>query len=227
MLIFKNHRGQLHKTNTALLVLTSLYVIGAAVALSSPYLMSSTYILARLAAFAATPLGMSVLAFVTVALISLAIYSFMKNNEISELKAPRIVAGSSQRYLMLQVTNKDLEFIEKNYKNENGEYTIDFTNSKGEVFKAESYGQIRYIGNPDPILLGNTKLLDIHQLYKKKGDSTFEQINCGQELKTLGLNVEENNVQELTIEFVPSSTVKSSKVEQQQQEEGKPLKILV
>ncbi|WP_254229671.1 hypothetical protein [Wolbachia pipientis] len=197
MLIFKNHRGQLHKTNTALLVLTSLYVIGAAVALSSPYLMSSTYILARLAAFAATPLGMSVLAFVTVALISLAIYSFMKNNEISELKAPRIVAGSSQRYLMLQVTNKDLEFIEKNYKNENGEYTIDFTNSKGEVFKAESYGQIRYIGNLDPILLGNTKLLDIHQLYKKKGDSTFEQINCGQELKTLGLNVEENNVQEL------------------------------
>ncbi|WP_353279899.1 hypothetical protein [Wolbachia endosymbiont (group B) of Udea ferrugalis] len=111
MLIFKNHRGQLHKTNTALLVLTSLYVIGAAVALSSPYLMSSTYILVPLAAFAATPLGMSVLAFVTVALISLAIYSFMKNNEISELKAPRIVAGSSQRYLMLQVTNKDLEFI--------------------------------------------------------------------------------------------------------------------
>ncbi|CAH2235658.1 hypothetical protein C1A_1016 [Wolbachia endosymbiont of Culex quinquefasciatus JHB] len=222
MLIFKNHRGQLHKTNTALLVLTSLYVIGAAVALSSPYLMSSTYILVPLAAFAATPLGMSVLAFVTVALISLAIYSFMKNNEISELKAPRIVAGSSQRYLMLQVTNKDLEFIEKNYKNENGEYTIDFTNSKGEVFKAESYGQIRYIGNPDPILLGNTKLLDIHQLYKKKGDSTFEQINCGQELKTLGLNVEENNVQELTIEFVPSSIVKSPKVEHE-----KPERLLI
>lgn len=184
--------------------------------------MSSTYILAPLAAFAATPLGMSVLAFVTVALISLAIYSFMKNNEISELKAPRIVAGSSQRYLMLQVTNKDLEFIEKNYKNENGEYTIDFTNSKGEVFKAESYGQIRYIGNPDPILLGNTKLLDIHQLYKKKGDSTFEQINCGQELKTLGLNVEENNVQELTIEFVPSSIVKSPKVEHE-----KPERLLI
>lgn len=222
MLIFKNHRGQLHKTNTALLVLTSLYVIGAAVALSSPYLMSSTHILVPLAAFAATPLGMSVLAFVTVALISLAIYSFMKNNEISELKAPRIVAGSSQRYLMLQVTNKDLEFIEKNYKNENGEYTIDFTNSKGEVFKAESYGQIRYIGNPDPILLGNTKLLDIHQLYKKKGDSTFEQINCGQELKTLGLNVEENNVQELTIEFVPSSIVKSPKVEHE-----KPERLLI
>lgn len=222
MLTFKNHCGQLHKTNTALVALTALYVIGAAVALSSPYWVSSTCTLAPLAAFAATPLGMSVLAFVTVALISLAIYSFMKNNEISELKAPRIVAGSSQRYLMLQVTNKDLEFIEKNYKNENGEYTIDFTNSKGEVFKAESYGQIRYIGNPDPILLGNTKLLDIHQLYKKKGDSTFEQINCGQELKTLGLNVEENNVQELTIEFVPSSIVKSPKVEHE-----KPERLLI
>ncbi|WP_264336687.1 MULTISPECIES: hypothetical protein [unclassified Wolbachia] len=218
MLIFKNHRGQLHKTNTALLVLTSLYVIGAAVALSSPYLMSSTYILAPLAAFAATPLGMSVLAFVTVALISLAIYSFMKNNEISELKAPRIVAGSFQRYLMLQVTNKDLEFIEKNYKNENGEYTIDFTNSKGEVFKAESYGQIRYIGNPDPILLGNTKLLDLYQLYKKNSDGIFEEINCGQELETLGLGVEENDAKEVTIKFVPSSIINSPKVEHEKSE---------
>ncbi|WP_353279897.1 hypothetical protein [Wolbachia endosymbiont (group B) of Udea ferrugalis] len=71
-------------------------------------------------------------------------------------------------------------------------------------------------------MLGNTKLLDIHQLYKKKGDSTFEQINCGQELKTLGLNVEENNVQELTIEFVPSSIVKSPKVEHE-----KPERLLI
>lgn len=37
MLTFKNHRGQFHKTNTALVALTSLYVIGAAVALSAPY----------------------------------------------------------------------------------------------------------------------------------------------------------------------------------------------
>lgn len=218
MLIFKNHRGQLHKTNTALLVLTSLYVIGAAVALSSPYLMSSTYILARLAAFAATPLGMSVLAFVTVALISLAIYSFMKNNEISELKAPRIVAGSSQRYLMLQVTNKDLEFIEKNYKNENGEYTIDFTNSKGEIFKAKSYGQIRYVNNPEPILLGNTKLLDLHQLSKKNGGGIFEEINCGQELEMLGLGTKEDDAKEVIIRFVPSSIVKSPEVEREEPE---------
>ncbi len=40
MLTFKNHRGQFHKTNTALVALTSLYVIGAAVALSAPYWVS-------------------------------------------------------------------------------------------------------------------------------------------------------------------------------------------
>lgn len=210
MLIFKNYRGQLHKTNTALAVLTSLCVIGAAIALSAPYWVSSTSIL--------EPLETSVLATVTVALIGSATYSIMKNNEISELKAPRIVAGSCQRYLMLQVTDKDLEFIEENYKNENGEYVIDFTNLKGEVFKAESYGQIRYIGNPDPILLGNTKLLDLHQLYKKNGDGIFEEINCGQELETLGLGVEENDAKEVTIEFVPSSIVKSPKVEHEKPE---------
>ncbi len=119
---------------------------------------------------------------------------------------------------MLQVTDKDLEFIEENYKNENGEYTIDFTNSKGEVFKAASYGQIKYKDNPDPILLGNTKLLDLHQLYKKKGDSIFEQINCGQELETLGLGVEENDAKERIIRFVPSSIVKSPKVEHEKPE---------
>lgn len=120
---------------------------------------------------------------------------------------------------MLQVTDKDLEFIEENYKNENGEYVIDFNNLKGEVFQAESYGQIRYIGNPDPILLGNTKLLDLHQLYKKNGDGIFEEINCGQELETLGLGVEENDAKEVTIEFVPSSIVKSPKVEMKSQKD--------
>uniref|UniRef100_A0A3B0JFZ3 Uncharacterized protein n=1 Tax=Wolbachia endosymbiont of Aleurodicus floccissimus TaxID=2152762 RepID=A0A3B0JFZ3_9RICK len=210
MLIFKNHRGQLHKTNIALLVLTSLCIIGAATALSAPYWVSSTSILESLET--------SVLATVTVALIGSATYSIMKNNEISELKAPRIVAGSCQRYLMLQVTDKDLEFIEENYKNENGEYTIDFTNSKGEVFKADSYGQIRYIDNPDLILLGNTKLLDLHQLYKKNGDGIFEEINYGQELEILGLGVEENDAKEVTIEFVPSSIVKSPKIEHEEPE---------
>jgi len=165
---------------------------------------------------------MNLLATVTVALIASVTYSIMKNNEISELKAPRIVTGSYQRYLILQVINEDLEFIEENYKNENGGYTIDFTNSKGKIFKADSYGQIRYIDNPEPILLGNTKLLDLHQLYKKKGDSIFEQINCEQELETLGLGVEENDAKEIIIEFVPSSIVKSPKVEHE-----KPERLLI
>lgn len=69
MLTFKNHRGQFHKTNTALVALTTLYVIGAAVALSSPYWVSSTCTLAPLAAFAATPLGIGVLATVAIALV--------------------------------------------------------------------------------------------------------------------------------------------------------------
>ncbi len=68
MLTFKNHRGQFHKTNAALATFTALYVIGAAVALSAPYWVSSTSMLAPLAAFAATPLRMGVLAFVAAAL---------------------------------------------------------------------------------------------------------------------------------------------------------------
>lgn len=207
-------KSYLQKTNIVLIVLTSLCVISAATALSVPCWTSSASMIG--------PIGMNLLATVTVALIASVTYSIMKNNEISELKAPRIVTGSYQRYLILQVINEDLEFIEENYKNENGGYTIDFTNSKGKIFKADSYGQIRYIDNPEPILLGNTKLLDLHQLYKKKGDSIFEQINCEQELETLGLGVEENDAKEIIIEFVPSSIVKSPKVEHE-----KPERLLI
>ncbi|WP_419214790.1 hypothetical protein [Wolbachia endosymbiont of Rhagoletis cingulata] len=207
MLTSKNHP---QTTNIVLIVLTSLCVIGAATTLSAPCWMYSTSMIG--------PIGTNLLATVTIALIVSVTYSIMKNNEISELKAPRIVTGSYQKYLILQVTNEDLEFIENNYKNENGEYTIDFTNSKDEVFKAASYGQIRYIGNPDPILLGNTKLLDLHQLYKKNSDGIFEEINCGQELETLGLGVEENDAKEVTIKFVPSSIINSPKVEHEKSE---------
>lgn len=207
MLTSKNHP---QKTNIVLIVLTSLCVIGAATTLSAPCWMSSASMIG--------PIGTNLLATVTIALIVSVTYSIMKNNEISELKAPRIVTGSYQKYLILQVTNEDLEFIEKNYKNENGKYTIDFTNSKGEVFKAESYGQIKYKDNPDPILLGNTKLLDLHQLYKKNDDGIFEEINCGQELETLGLGVEENDAKEVTIKFVPSSIINSPKVEHEKSE---------
>ncbi|WP_264328615.1 hypothetical protein [Wolbachia endosymbiont (group A) of Andrena hattorfiana] len=138
MLTFKNHRGQFHKTNTALVALTSLYVIGAAVALSAPYWVSSTSMLAPLAAFAATPLGMSVLAFVAVALICLAVYAISKSNEISELKAWKIVSVSDTQSV-LQITKGELKYIEENNKNKDkdgnlidDEYRIDFVNQKGK-----------------------------------------------------------------------------------------------
>ncbi|WP_264377750.1 hypothetical protein [Wolbachia endosymbiont (group B) of Philonthus cognatus] len=44
MSILKTHR---HKTNIAIVAFTSLYVIGTAVALSTPYWVSSTSILAQ------------------------------------------------------------------------------------------------------------------------------------------------------------------------------------
>ncbi|WP_265014603.1 hypothetical protein [Wolbachia endosymbiont (group B) of Camptogramma bilineatum] len=211
MSIFKTH---CHKTNIAIVALTSLYVIGTAVALSTPYWVSSTSILAPIAVFAATPLGISVLAFAAVALASLAIYSIIKNNEISELKAPRIVIGSSQRYPMLQVTDKDYRFIEENYKNKNGEYIIDFTNLKGEVFQAESNGQIKYNNNSDPILLGNTKLLAVCKLYKKNSHGSIQDINRGENLEMSVLGAEENDAKELIIRFAPSSIVKAPETEQ-------------
>ncbi|MDG7053341.1 MAG: hypothetical protein LKM45_05720 [Wolbachia endosymbiont of Alcedoecus sp.] len=93
MPIFKNHLGQFHKMNTALVALTSLYAIGAVVALSSPYWASSYPALAPLVAFAATPLGIGILATVSVALIGLAVYAISKNNEVSEEKALKVTQG--------------------------------------------------------------------------------------------------------------------------------------
>ncbi|WP_179949512.1 hypothetical protein [Wolbachia endosymbiont of Leptopilina clavipes] len=102
MSIFKNHR---HKTNIALVALTSLYVIGTAVALSTPYWVSSTSILAPIAVFAATPLGISVLAFAAVALASLAIYSMTKTPVVSIIKK----TGDP----FVKVKDKDFEYIKK------------------------------------------------------------------------------------------------------------------
>ncbi|WP_246226436.1 hypothetical protein [Wolbachia endosymbiont of Madathamugadia hiepei] len=104
MLIFKNYRGQFHKMNTALAALTSLYVIGAAVALSSPY--------------ATTPLGIGVLTTVAITLIGLAWYTISKNNEISEEKAPKLVSRNGQ--VMLLVTRDMFEEMKKN-KNKEGQ----------------------------------------------------------------------------------------------------------
>lgn len=110
MLTFKKYRKT---TDTAVILLASLYVIGTAVALSTPYWVSSTSLLAPIAVFAATPLGISVLAFAAVALASLAIYFIIKNNEISEPKIPSIVIKSCEGDLFVKVTDEALEFLKK------------------------------------------------------------------------------------------------------------------
>ncbi|WP_375316533.1 hypothetical protein [Wolbachia endosymbiont (group A) of Colletes cunicularius] len=73
-----------------------------------------------------------------VALVSLAIYSISKNNEISELKAWKIVSFRDTQSA-LQITKGELKYIEENNKNKDkdgkdidGEYRVYFTNQKGE-----------------------------------------------------------------------------------------------
>lgn len=188
MLTFKNHHGQFHKTNTALVALTSLYVIGAAVALSSPYWVSST---SMLAAFAATPLGIGVLAFVAIVLTSLAIYAISKNNKISEVKAPKIVKDNDKAELL--VTKEVYEDIKANNQNKN---------EKGEVIKDEyriyfslegkDYYVTGEIGD-GKAAFGDTVFLGINSLAKKNDKGEYVSISDNEkQLEELGLNKGEN-----------------------------------
>ncbi|NSM56486.1 hypothetical protein HET73_02770 [Wolbachia endosymbiont of Atemnus politus] len=185
---FKNHRGQLHVMNTALVALTSLYVIGAAVALSAPYWVSATSALAPLAAFAATPLGIGILATVSVALIGLAVYSIIKNNKISEEKAPKVVADD-QNQPVLMLTQDVFEQMKENNKHENkdgkvieGKYCIYFTNSEGKECRV-------IVDNNIAKELGNTLLSKIDSLEVKKDDGEYVSINDkSKQLEELGLN---------------------------------------
>lgn len=191
MLTFKNYCGQFHKTNTALVALTSLYVIGAAVALSSPYWVSSTCMLAPLAAFAATPLGIGVLAFVAIALTSLAISAIIKNNEISELKAPRIVIDDDE--VKLLVTKEVYEKMKKNNQNKNdkgevveGEYRINFSLDGKDYYVTGKIGD----GKAE---FGDTVFLDINSLAVKNNKGEYVPISyTNKHLEELGLNKEEN-----------------------------------
>lgn len=212
MSILKTHR---HKTNIAIVALTSLYVIGTAVALSTPYWVSSTSLLAPIAVFAATPLGISVLAFAAVALASLAIYFIIKNNEISEPKTLGIVIEKGD--LFVKVTDEDLEFLKENNQNKNedgsvipDEYLIYFS------LGSESY----YITAKDESgISDNNSCLKINSLAVKNDEGEFKLIDgSDQQLKTLSLGSEENDAKELTIKLNPSSIVKSPEAEQQKNE---------
>ncbi|WP_264375629.1 hypothetical protein [Wolbachia endosymbiont (group B) of Sphaerophoria taeniata] len=172
-----------------------------------------------IAVFAATPLGISVLAFAAVALVSLAIYSIIKNNKISESKTPNIVIISKERGLFAQLKDEDFEYIKKHNKNkhQNGdiitdEYLIYFS------LESKSY----YITATSKEMDKNDGLLKINSLGRKNDKDDYDLIHEDkQELKTLGLYSKENDTK-LIITLVPSSIVKSSKAEQQ--EGGKSLK---
>ncbi|MDR2609317.1 MAG: hypothetical protein LBC06_01830 [Rickettsiales bacterium] len=210
MPIFKNHRGQFHKMNTALVALTSLYVIGAAVALSSPYWASSYPVLAPLAAFAATPLGIGILATVAVALIGLAVYAISKNNEISELKAPKIVINNEGQ-LLLMLTRDVLKEIKENnqHKDEKGkeiegQYCIYFTNSEGKECRVIISNKM------SPLSMGNSLYLPIHSLEVKNKEGKYEDMQ--QQVATLGLN--QNGAKEFNT-YLGSVVVKQAASQEQ------------
>ncbi|MGL9717738.1 MAG: hypothetical protein ACR5K9_03450 [Wolbachia sp.] len=182
MPIFKNHRGQFHGMNTALVALTSLYVIGAAVALSSPYWASSCPMLAPLATFAATPLGIGVLITVSAVLIGLAVYAIRKNNKVSGEKAPKVTENG------LLVRRDVYEEMKENNKNKDkdgnvikGEYYIDFSLDK------KDYRVI--IGDASTQELGNTLLFKIDSLEVKGNDGKYVSAS-NKPPEELGLNKE-------------------------------------
>ncbi|WP_246165642.1 MULTISPECIES: hypothetical protein [unclassified Wolbachia] len=181
MLTFKNHCGQLHKANTVFVAFTAIYVIGGLAILSTPLWRPST---CKLAAFAATPLGMGVLAFVAAALTYLAIYAISKNNEISELKALKVIKDG------LLVTKDAFREIARNnqVKDEEGQvekdkHYIDFS------LEGKNYRIIVDI-NQFTNKLGNTSLFEIDSLEVKNKEGKFETVDKTEWNKTLGLEKE-------------------------------------
>lgn len=207
MSILKTHR---HKTNIAIVALTSLYVIGTAVELSTPYWVSSTSILAPIAVFAATPLGISVLAFAAVALASLAIYSMTKTRVVSIIKK----TGD----LFVKVKDEDFEYIKKHNRNKNPDGSI-ITNEYLIYFSLESKSY--YITATSKEMNNNDGLLKINSLGRKNDKGEYELIH-EEKSKTLGFSTEENDPKELIIRLVPSSIVKSPEAEQQKKDRSLP-----
>ncbi|MGL9717643.1 MAG: hypothetical protein ACR5K9_02950 [Wolbachia sp.] len=148
--------------------------------------MSSTCTLAPLAAFAATPLGIGILATVAVALIGLAIYAIMRNNKISELKAPKIVNEKGQ--LVLLLTRDVLDEVKENnqHKDEKGqlianEYCLYF-NLEGKSYRV-------IVGDNATDELGNTLLLNINSLEVKNDEGKYVPISDkSKQLEELDLN---------------------------------------
>lgn len=167
--------------NTALVALTSLYAIGAVVALSSPYWASSYPVLAPLVAFAATPLGMGILATVTVALIGLAVYAIIKNNKVSEEKAPKITQeGLLVRRDVYEEMKENNQVKDDNGNAKPGQYYI--------VFNLEDKNYRVIVGDKFTKELGNTLLFAIDSLEVKGADGKYAPVTGkNKELEALGL----------------------------------------
>ncbi|MCA4774214.1 hypothetical protein [Wolbachia endosymbiont of Mansonella perstans] len=182
MPIFKNHHGQFHTTNTALVALTSLYITGAAVALSSPYWALSYPVLAPLVVFAATPLGIGILATVAIALIGLAVYAISKNNEISEEKASKVTQdGLLVRRDVYGEMKEDNQVKDEQGNVKQGQYYIGF--NLGD----KSYRVV--VGDKPTKELGNTLLFKIDSLEVKNDKGEYVSTS-NKPSEELGLNKE-------------------------------------
>lgn len=199
---------------TSLVVISMPYWSPAAIAFFAPP--------ASLVAFAATPLGMGILAgFAALcALVAvLAISHVIANNEISEMKGPKVVLTVDLRKkcnLALQVTKEDYEHITTNYQkmNEQGqpvpdEFCIGFTSPEGK--------KVRIIGkNNEPVLSGNYVGLLITSVEVKDSGNYISKKQLVDQLRELGLGTGDDDTKEFSI--TPRSKVKKPKAEDRKEE---------
>lgn len=153
------------------------------------------------------------------AITSLAIYSIRKNNEISEMKGPKLVLANGD-YVMLQVAQEDYEYIKASNKAENAEAK---PGSETYDIDLELNGQRLHIlcGESNLPLLGNDKYLAIGQMTLKEKDGqdkmliSFNEKNKvtlhKDELSKLGLGTKENDARALSVTLLPSPKVEETK----------------
>ncbi|WP_341807793.1 hypothetical protein [Wolbachia endosymbiont (group E) of Neria commutata] len=196
---------------TFLIIPAGLSSIASLVTISMPYWSPAPIAFfappAPLVAFAATPLGMGILAgfaalFALMAV--LAISHVIANNKISEMEGPKIVL-CNERSLILEVqkTNGDYEYITTKYQRKNdddklipNEFCMGFTNSEGE--------RVRIVfTNNKPILSGNyVGLLIASVEVKGSNDNYVLKEDLEDQLSALGLGTGDNDKKELITPFI-------------------------
>ncbi|APR98107.1 type IV pilus modification PilV family protein [Wolbachia endosymbiont of Folsomia candida] len=206
MSTYVNHRGEYRGTNIGLTfgatisTLSTLAAIGAGIAI----FMKPALLLSIGLTLPATLVALGILAISLAAVALLAIYSIRKNNQISEMKGPKIVVCKSHDVLV--VTREDYKFIEENLKNsdDNSEFRIDLTTSKSKgVYVAGKYDSANK--------LGDSMMIKIDVKGSDGNAITGEQLR-----KTLGFK---DGSSELPIDILPSPKVEALKVEKPKAEE--------